>query len=533
LTGSARSAVTLQVFGNALHGLANELQVSMIRAAYSPIIKEMFDCSAGLLSPEGEYLALADGIPLQLGVLSTVVRELAPLARELEPGDVLVTNDPATGSPHLNDYLTVAPVIVDGYLAGYVSTLMHHADVGGKTPGSMPADATEMFAEGMRCPPVRLVRGGRVNEELMSVLLANSRLPDSMRGDLDAQIAGTLVGVERMTRLVRRHGPEAFDRLRRDYLDYCEALVRAELIEFRPGTYTAARVLELHHDPDETPESVRVQAEVNVAEDGTLTIDLSGSDPQIALPFNVVLSNSRSAALVALRCFLSAELPMNAGIERCVRVTCQPGRVTNPELPAPVGARAALAALVNEAMVDAMGQAHGSLRAAGSSGGTTMPYVWAHADGILIDNSTTGGMGATSRHAGASVVDNCVTNAMSYPNEVLEQDHPLLIEEVRLRRGSGGAGRHDGGDGLVRRVRFLADGVLSLRGYRTISGPPGADGGDDGAVSRWTLVRDGRERRLAPQETGIATLPGDVLVIETPGGGGFGRAEEKGARDDD
>ncbi|MEV4840321.1 hydantoinase B/oxoprolinase family protein [Nonomuraea sp. NPDC049486] len=525
MTGSAKSAVTLQVFGNALHGLANELQVSMIRAAYSPIIKEMFDCSAGLISPDGEYLALADGIPLQLGVLSTVARELAPFAGDLGPGDVLVTNDPATGSPHLNDYLTVAPVLVDGYLAGYVSTLMHHADVGGKTPGSMPADATEMFAEGMRCPPVRLVRAGQVNEELMSVLLANSRLPGSMRGDLDAQIAGTLVGVERMTQLVRRYGTAVFDRLRREYLDYSEALVRAELKEFRPGTYAAARTLELHHDPGSAPELVRVHAEVDVAGDGTLAIDLSGSDPQIALPFNVVLSNSRSAALVALRCFLSDELPMNAGIERCVRVTCLPGRVTNPELPAPVGARAALAALVNEAMLDAMGQAHSSIRAAGSSGGTTMPYVWAHANGILIDNSTTGGMGATSRRDGASVVDNCVTNAMSYPNEVLEQDHPVLIEEVRLRRGSGGAGHHDGGDGLVRRVRFLADGVLSLRGYRTLSGPPGADGGADGTVSRWTLIRDGHERPLAPQQTGITTLPGDVLLIETPGGGGFGPAE--------
>ncbi|MFD2352254.1 hydantoinase B/oxoprolinase family protein [Nonomuraea ferruginea] len=267
MTGSAKSAVTLQVFGNALHGLANELQVSMIRAAYSPIIKEMFDCSAGLISPDGEYLALADGIPLQLGVLSTVARELAPFAGDLGPGDVLVTNDPATGSPHLNDYLTVAPPSswTDTWL-GYVSTLMHHADVGGKTPGSMPADATEMFAEGMRCPPVRLVRAGQVNEELMSVLLANSRLPGSMRGDLDAQIAGTLVGVERMTQLVRRYGTAVFDRLRREYLDYSEALVRAELKEFRPGTYAAARTLELHHDPGSAPELVRVHAEVDVAE---------------------------------------------------------------------------------------------------------------------------------------------------------------------------------------------------------------------------------------------------------------------------
>lgn len=272
-------------------------------------------------------------------------------------------------------------------------------------------------------------------------------------------------------------------------------------------------------------------ADVTVTDTNTVTVDTSRSDPQLPLPFNVVLSNVRSAALVALCCFLSQDVPMNAGIERCLAVRCVPGRVTNPSLSAPVGARAALAALVNEAVVDAFGQAHPRLRAAGSSGGTTMPYVWAHDGGILIDNSITGGMGATSQQSGAHVVDNSVTNAMSYPTEVLEQDHPLLMEAVARRRGSGGVGQHSSGDGMVRRVRLMAPGVLSLRGYRSHGGPPGVDGGQPGAPSRWTLLRDGVEQVLAPQQTGLSIRAGDVLVIETPGGGGWGHPTREADHD--
>jgi N-methylhydantoinase B len=517
-------AVTLQVFGNAVKGLANELQVAMIRAAYSPIIKEMFDCSAAILTVDGEYLAMADGIPLQLGVLSTVTRNVAASGLPLREGDVILTNDPWLGSPHLNDFLTVAPVVVDGEIVAFVTTLMHHADVGGKTPGSMPADATEMFQEGIRCPAAKVIDSHSTNSTLLDLLVVNSRLPVSMRGDLEAQLAGTVTGVKRLQGLVTAQGAGEFHRVSRLFLDYCEELVRLELQDLRPGTYSASRALELRSVADDPPRFVNIAAETTVSDDRRIDIDLSRSDEQIAAPFNVVLSNSRSAALVALRAFIPAEVPINAGLERHVRVTCEPGRVTNPTLPAPVGARAALAALVHETMLATLSQAHAVTHAASSSGGTTMPYVWAHRSGILIDNTITGGVGATAEGPGACVADNSVTNALGYPTEIIEQDHPVILEEVSVRRGSGGEGLHAGGDGMIRRVRFLEAGRLSLRGHRTVAGPAGADGGGSGATARFTLVRDDKAIDLAPQATDFETKPGDVLVILTPGGGGYGVA---------
>lgn len=515
-------AVTLQVFGNAVKGLANELQVAMIRAAYSPIIKEMFDCSAAILTVEGEYLAMADGIPLQLGVLSTVTREVVGSGMDLGDGDVVLTNDPQLGSPHLNDYLAVAPIVVENRIVAYVATLMHHADVGGKTPGSMPADATDLFQEGIRCPAVKIVDGGRTNSALLELLVANSRLPDSMRGDLEAQLAGVSTGVRRLADFVRSHGVDEFARVSQLFLGYCERLVTLELQDLRPGRYRAARTMELRSELADPARFVQVVAETTVDEGARITIDLSDSDAQVSAPFNVVPSNTLSAALVALRAFVPSEVPMNAGLERHLRMRCEPGRVTNPDLPAPVGARAALAALVHEVILETLSRAHPRLRTASSSGGTTMPYVWAHAEGILIDNTITGGVGATLAGPGACVADNSVTNALGYPTEIIEQDHPVLLEEVSIRRGSGGIGQHAGGDGMVRRVRFREPGTLSLRGHRTVSGPPGAEGGAAGWTSEFSLIRAGRLTELAPQTTDLDTQVDDVLVVHTPGGGGFG-----------
>ena len=525
---SMLESVETQIVGSALRAVANELQVAMIRAAYSPVIKECFDCSAGIVGIDGEYWAQAEGIPLQLGVLSEVVRAVVETRDidDLEPGDVLLTNDPASGSPHLNDFIALAPVFADNTPIAFVATLMHHSDVGGKTAGSMPADATELFQEGIRVPLRKAVRRGVVDDELLELLFANSRQPKAFRGDLVSQLGSAGRGVGRLTELLDDYGASRLRGLVAGYLDHTEQLMRSSLGRLAPGQYYAERLMDIHSG-EKPDEPIHVSAVVTVGGDG-VTVDFSGSAPQVQLPFNVVMSNGIAASLVALRSVVDPDLPMSGGIQRLLRVQCKPGRVMNPTLPAPLGARAALAALACECVVECLGAATTGGGVAASSGGTTLPMVWvSQASGterhILLDNSLTGGTGATASCGGVNAIDNTATNAMNYPVEVLEADQPVLIERNEIRRGSGGVGAFRGGDGMRRVYRFLEPGRLSLRGYRTDNPPSGAAGGKAGAGARFTLrLVDGGEVLLAPQATDIAVAAGDALIAETPGGGGYG-----------
>lgn len=526
--------VTTQVVGNLLKTIADEVEVAMIRTSYSPVIKESFDCSAGILGANGEYWGQADAIPLQVAVLSSVLKktlERIPLT-SLDPGDILITNDPEVGAPHLNDFIALAPVFSGDTPIAFVATLMHHTDVGGKTPGSMPADATELFQEGFRVPTRKLVRDGEFDLPLIDLLLANTRTPKNLHGDLYAQVAATQLGVRRLDETISRFGARRLIQAITQYLDYTEQLVKLAIREvLTPGSYSASRPIE---EPSLTPDRdpiATIVAEVVVGE-GSVTVDFSRSTDQVQLPINVVESNSVAVSLIALRCMIGRDIPSNGGLQRALKVLVRRGSIMNPVLPAPVGARALAAAIAYDAVLECLAQAAPARAIATSSGGTTMPFTWMPTSGrgrILVDNSLTGGCGARSDGDGLSAVDNSVTNAMNYPAEVMEQEHPVIVQRHELRAGSGGAGRFRGGLGLRREVRLLEAGVLSVRGYRHRVGPPGLLGGQPGAPTRFWLHRDAEEIRIAPQASGIVTRAGDVFVAETPGGGGLGvPAERKG-----
>jgi N-methylhydantoinase B len=526
--------VTTQVVGNLIKTIADEVEVAMIRASYSPVIKESFDCSAGILSLAGEYWGQADAIPLQVAVLTAVQRHALDVmpAHTLAPGDLLITNDPSVGAPHLNDFVVLAPVFVDEVPVAFVATLMHHTDVGGKAPGSMPADATELFQEGIRVPLRKLVSGGRRDDGLVELLLANTRTPHNLRGDLEAQVSATELGVRRLQEAAARFGRERLVVAISAYLDYTEALVRRGIGDgLAPGRYTASRLVE---DPapsaeDDVPPIATIVADVEVG-DGTIAVDFSRSSAQVPLPINVVASNSAAVSLIALRCMLPADIPSNGGVQRALTVRTRPGTIMNPTLPAPVGARALAAAIGFDVVLECLAQAAPERAVATASGGTTMPYTWMPASGrggILVDNSLTGGYGARARADGLDAVDNTVTNAMNYPAEVMEQEHPVLVERHELRAGSGGAGRFRGGHGLRRAVRLLEDGILSVRGHRHRYGPAGLFGGEPGHVTAFWLERDGVRLPLPPQASGIPTKAGDVFIAETPGGGGLGDPAER------
>jgi N-methylhydantoinase B len=524
--------ITVQVVGNYMRTVANEVEIAMIRAAYSPVIKESFDCSAGIISPSGEYWAQADAIPLQLAVLASVQKNiLVRYNQPLYPGDILITNDPFLGAAHLNDFVSIAPIFFGEEIIAFVATLIHHTDVGGMSPGSMPADATEIFQEGFRLPVQKLVSGGAYNESVLEIMLANSRTPTNLLGDLRAQVAASRLGLRRVEEALQRWGNERLRSHVDAYLDYSERLVCDELKRLAPGSYSATRYVD-NADPADTSEGARVTADLVVSDD-SISIDFSRSSDQTPRPINVVLSNALAASMVALRCMLSPEVPMNGGIQRRLSVACRSGSVMNPVLPAPVGARALVATLAYDCVLECLGQAASERAAASSSGGTTMPYIWApvgrpgEEPAIMIDNSLTGGAGAHAGADGLDAVDNSVTNAMNYPVEIMEQEFPVLVESHGIRAGSGGPGRWRGGLGLRRVVRFLTDGSLALRGHHYQYPPSGLFGGGPGAATAFWLRRGRQLLPLPPQASGIPTRAGDAFIAETPGGGGFGPPAER------
>jgi N-methylhydantoinase B len=533
MTNATIDPVTTQVVGNLIRTIADEVEVAMIRTSYSPLIKESFDCSAGILSVEGEYWGQADAIPLQVAVLAAVQRgalERMPL-ESLNEGDILLTNDPYIGSPHLNDFIALAPVFVDGVPIAFIATLMHHTDVGGKAPGSMPADATDLFQEGVRFPLRKLVDAGDYDAAQIELLLANTRTPHTMRGDLHAQVSATQLGVGRVQEAAARFGRERLVESISAYLDYTEELTRQEIAAaLAPGRYSASRSLE-NPDPEAGPDAppiATIAVEVTIS-DGAITADFSPSSDQVPLPINVVMSNTEAASVIALRCMLSNEIPSNGGSQRVLSVTARPGSIMSPGLPAPVGARALAAAVAFDVVFECLAEACPERAVATSSGGSTMPYTWLPASGrggILVDNSLTGGSGARSDADGLDAVDNSVTNGMNYPAEVLEQEHPVLVRRHELREGSAGEGRFRGGRGLRRVVELLEDGVLSVRGHRHLHGPAGLFGGGPGSPTEFWLERGGETVAVPMQASGMPTAAGDVFIGETPGGGGLGEPEE-------
>ncbi|ALJ22102.1 hydantoinase B/oxoprolinase family protein [Microbacterium sp. No. 7] len=526
-----------QILGNNMRTISNEIELTLIRAAYSSVIKESFDCSAAVLGADFRFWGQADAIPLQMGVLSQAAQSMVREYREsLGEGDVLLTNDPAMGAPHLNDFLCVAPVRIDGATLAYVATIAHFTDVGGKVPGSMPADSTDLFQEGFRLPPTLIVRGGQVDERILAILCANTRTPVNLEADLRAELAACALGVTRLRETIERHGAGRTLSAMERYLAHSERLGAGRLRALVPGVYRASRRIDNQRPDDDSPPAV-VAAAVTVT-DQQVIVDFSDSSPQVERPINVVPSNGYSAALCALRGILGSDVPFNGGIQRLLTTTCVEGSLMNPVTPAPVAARALVAALAFECVLDALSQAAGDEGAASSSGGTTMPYVWApdplpgEAASIMVDNSLTGGSGARAGRCGVDAVENAVTNAVNVPAEMLEAEFPMLVERYEIRHGSGGPGRWAGGSGMRRVVRFLRPGTLSIRGHGMQNPPVGKAGGGDGAASRFTIIREGEELNLPGLLSGFRVQAGDLFIAETPGGGGYGAPQNEKRRED-
>jgi N-methylhydantoinase B/oxoprolinase/acetone carboxylase alpha subunit len=501
----------LQVLISRLTGVAEEMGAVLRRAAYSPTIKERADCSAALFTADGELLVQAEHIPVHLGSMpASVQAAVDAFGDTLRPGDQVVLNDPFAGGTHLNDVTLVAPCFVDGRLVGWAANRAHHADVGGAAPGSIPAEATEIFQEGLRIPPTLLDDGVR------RVLLANSRTPDERVGDLAAQEGANVVGLERLAELAGAPFAEV--------VDYGERRMRAALAGLPDGIWRAEDVLDSTGSAPDQQRPARVVVAVTVAGE-EVTFDFTGTDAQARGNVNAVEAVTVSAVAYALRSAVDPTIPANGGAMRPVRVVAPAGTIVAARPPVAVGAgNVEVSQRVADVCLAALAEPCGDRVPAAGQG--TMNNLLMGGEGWVYYETVAGGQGGRPGTPGMSGVHTGMTNTRNTPIEALERTFPLRVERYRLRRGSGGGGAEPGGEGIERDLRVLEDVTVSLITERRTSRPPGLAGGAPGAPGENWLLPQGDEDRAErlPDKCTIRLEAGDVLRMLTPGGGGWGPA---------
>lgn len=495
--------VELQVLAGALHAICEEMGAVLIRSAHSANIKERRDASTALFDRAGEMVMQAEHIPVHLGAMPAAVASV--LREDHAPGRSWVLNDPYRGGTHLPDITVITPVFRAGGASpiAFAANRAHHADVGGPTPGSMPADSVTLADEGVVIEPRVL------DERAIAQLSAMMRRPDQRRADLRAQLAAGRIGALRLAELARRVGDDALRDAFGEVLDYAERRTRACLRQLPDGERRARDVLEAREG------DLTIALRATVSGD-RLTLDFTGTDPQHAGNLNCPLAVTRSACYFALRVLTDPDIPANAGAYRPVEVIAPAGSLLNARAPAAVvGGNVETSSRVADVVLAAFGRALGQ---------GTMNNVTLGDDRVVYYETIGGGQGACEDADGPSAVHVAMSNTLNTPIEALELEFPLRMIEYSLRRGSGGAGAHRGGDGVIRELEALAPLRYSLLTERRRHAPPGGAGGADGAPGR-NLI-DGVE--VAPKA--IGTLPaGGRLRIETPGGGGFGAAGTPGA----
>jgi N-methylhydantoinase B len=500
-TGKPRiDPVTLQVMAGALRAACEEMGAVLVRSAHSANIKERRDCSTALFDPDGALVMQAEHIPVHLGSMPDAVGAI--LSEEHAEGDLWILNDPYRGGTHLPDITLISPVFLSSGLIGFAASRAHHADVGGPTPAGMPVSSTRLEEEGEVIPPTR------ADDEVLAGLAGRMRDPAQRLADLRAQRAANLTGIERMRELAARHGLEALRAGMAEILDYAERRTRAALDGFPEGSGEAEDVLEA---PGGAEIALRVRAELA---GGTLRLDFSGTDPQHEGNLNCPLSVTKAACFYAVRVVCDPDAPPSAGAWRPVEVVAPQGCLLNARAPAAVAAgNVETSSRVADLVIEALG----AFTEVPAGGQGTMNNLTLAGEGFTYYETIGGGQGACPEADGPDAVHVAMSNTLNTPVEALETELPLRVTELSVRRGSGGAGRHRGGDGIVREIEALAPMRYSLIAERRRHAPRGREGGEPGAPGRDSLNGEPIDGKSAG-----ALGAGDRLRIETPGGGGYG-----------
>jgi N-methylhydantoinase B len=531
---------TLEIYRALYTSVAEEMGLSLRRTAFSPNIKERRDYSCAVFDSSGRVIAQGDHMPVHLGSMPMAVAA-ALQAFKLAPGDVIALNDPFAGGTHLPDVTLVAGVFQEGiwkkksklhhakhqpstpnpHPLFFVANRAHHADIGGATPGSMGM-ATDVYGEGLRIPPVRIVRNGVVDEEMMRLVLANVRGANERRADFEAQVGSLKTGATRLLEIVERRGVSEARAYASHLIEYSARLMRRAIAALPAGIYTAFDALD---DDGVGTEEIPIRVSVEIRGERA-RVDFSGSAPQVAGAINAVEAITVSAVAYVFRCLVSGDVPASAGLMEPVEVFAPRGTIVNATHPAPVaGGNVETSQRIVDVLFRALSQAVPERIPAASQGtmnnltiggiDTRTGFEFAYYETVA------GGMGARAVADGMSAVHTHMTNSLNTPAEALEYAYPLRVREYSIRRGSGGRGKTRGGDGVVREIETLVPARMSLLSDRRRHAPYGLHGGDEGLRGRDHVIRHGRAEAIASKGSWQLEA-GDRVRIETPGGGGYG-----------
>ena len=544
-----RDPIELEVFKNIYHSIAEEMGAALRRTSFSPNIKERRDYSCAVFDARGHVIAMGDHMPVHLGSMpmsvAAAIEQCELNQSPLESGDVVMLNDPFRGGTHLPDITLVMPVYLNGTKSGgrgrpphtspdfYVASRAHHADVGGTYPGSM-GPCREIYQEGLRIPPVRIMRGGKIVPDVLALLLNNVRTPEEREGDLGAQIAACQTGAQRLREICARYGLARTQKAAANLLDYSEELMRAFLSTVPPGEYDAEDFLD---DDGVDAKPVRIAVTIRVARPSAstsasnrrsaVTIDFTGSDPQVEGSVNAVEAITHSACFYVFRCLLAEDVPATAGLMRPIEVMAPEGTVINARPPAAVaGGNVETSQRIVDVLLRALAQAIPERIPAAASGTmnnltiggidprTNEPFAYYE--------TIAGGMGARPSKPGVSGVHTHMTNSLNTPIEALEYAYPLRVRKYSLRPNSGGDGKYRGGNGIIREIEVLADAEVTLLADRRKRGPYGLAGGKDGTPGSAAVIREDEPPQDLPGKFNVRLCKGERIRIETPGGGGWG-----------
>ncbi len=554
--------VKLEIFKSLYSSVAEEMGVSLRRSAFSPNIKERRDYSCAVFDRHGTLIAQGDHMPVHLGSMPMSVR--AALATvDLQPGDVVVLNDPYAGGTHLPDVTMVAAVFADEEPVTanespkgrrqtrssaqthtitlpaavgiqvpaaeplfYVANRAHHADIGGATPGSM-GRADEIYQEGLRIPPVRLMIGGQINPDVMRLIAANVRIPEEREGDLTAQLGAIRTGQSRLLEIVERYGFKEADEYARHLIRYTAEMMRQRLAELPDGVYEAEDFLD---DDGYSDTPVRIAVRITIR-GNRARIDFTDSAPQVRGPINAVEAITVSGVYYVFRCLIPTDVPASWGILEPLEVIVPEGSIVNARPPAPVaGGNVETSQRIVDVLLRALAQAGAPVPAA--SQGTMNNLTIGGTDARIgrpfaYYETVAGGMGARPDLDGISAIHTHMTNSLNTPAEAMEYAYPMRVRQYAIRRGSGGNGRTRGGDGVVRELELLTDARVTILADRRKTRPYGLEGGEAGQPGRTVLIGAGGERLLEGKDSTDAKA-GDRVRIESPGGGGYGTPSVNG-----
>jgi len=534
-----RDPIELEIFKNIYHSIAEEMGAALRRTAFSPNIKERRDYSCAVFDSDGEVIAMGDHMPVHLGSMPMSVRAAIDQFA-LEPGDVAMLNDPFRGGTHLPDITLVAPVYV---LPGrarsrakskapdfYVASRAHHADVGGTYPGSMGL-CREIYQEGFRIPPVKIMRAGKMQSDVLALLLSNVRTPQEREGDLGAQIAACHTGAERLRGVCNRYGLDRTKKAAVELLDYSEEIMRAFLNQVPSGTYHAEDFLDndgISTKPVKIAVSLQFGKHLRARSSGlAVVVDFTGSDPQVEGSVNAVEAITYSACFYVFRCLLAEDVPATAGLMRPIEVIASKQTVVNARPPAAVaGGNVETSQRIVDVLLRALARAIPERIPAAASGtmnnltiGGIDPRT---GESFAYYETIAGGMGARPSKSGVSGVHTHMTNSLNTPAEALEYAYPLRVRQYSLRPNSGGKGKYSGGNGIIREIEALSDAEVTLLADRRDRGPYGLAGGKEGAPGKAAIIREDGTSQALPGKFNVRLRKGERIRIETPGGGGWG-----------